>query len=281
MGSIAGLMDLKLWGTGVGAVTVSRLIYAVITLLLCLIAMKLILKLLRRLVGRSKLDDRVQKYMLSGFRLVMYVITIIIVVDALGVPTTSLVALLSVASLGVTLAAEDILGNMAGGLVLLGSRPFTIGDFVEADGVSGTVEEITLNHTKLLTVEGLTVLLPNKAVSAGKLTNYTVLGRRRICRKVTASYDAATETVKAACLLALERTPDKLADPAPSVYLTEYQSSAIEYSVYCWAAPENYWAVYLTLGEKLRDAFLEKKVEMTYDHLNVHIVEREGLHNMD
>lgn len=268
--NFTGLWNMAL--PGVATVTVGRLVSAVITLLICLIVIRIVMKLLCRIVRRTKLDERVQKYLLAGLKLVLYLVTLIIVADTLGINSSSLVALLSVASLGVTLAAEDILGNVAGGLVLLSSHPFAIGDFIETDGVSGTVEEITLNHTKLVTPEGLTVLVPNKALSAGKLTNYTALGRRRVCRKVTASYDAPTETVKAACLLALERTADKLADPAPTVYLTDYQSSAIEYSVYCWSTPENYWNVYLSLGENLRSAFEEKRVEMTYDHLNVHIL---------
>ncbi|BAK97874.1 putative small-conductance mechanosensitive channel [Oscillibacter valericigenes Sjm18-20] len=271
--NFTGLWNMAL--PGVATVTVGRLVSAVITLLICLIVIRIVMKLLYRIVRRTKLDERVQKYLLTGLKLVLYLVTLIIVADTLGINSSSLVALLSVASLGVTLAAEDILGNVAGGLVLLSSHPFAIGDFIETDGVSGTVEEITLNHTKLVTPEGLTVLVPNKALSAGKLTNYTALGRRRVCRKVTASYDAPTETVKSACRLALERTDDKLADPAPTVYLTDYQSSAIEYSVYCWSTPENYWNVYLSLGENLRSAFEEKRVEMTYNHLNVHILNEE------
>lgn len=264
-----------LWNTavpGIASVTIGGVVSAVITLLVCLIVIKIVMKLLRRLVGRTKLDDRVQKYLLAGMKMVMYILTVIIVADALGINSSSLVALLSVASLGITLAAEDILGNMAGGLVLLSSHPFGVGDFIESDGVSGTVEEITLNRTKLITPEGLTVLVPNKALSSSKLTNYTALGRRRVCRKVTASYNAPTQAVKAACQLALERTGDQLTDPAPSVYLTDYQSSAIEYSVYCWCTPEHYWGVYLSLGENLREAFAEKGVKMTYNHLNVHIL---------
>jgi small conductance mechanosensitive channel len=269
-----------IWNTalpGVATVTVGRLVSAVITLLICLIVIRIVMKLLCRIIKRTKLDERVQKYLLVGLKLVLYIVAIIIVADTLGINSSSLVALLSVASLGITLAAEDILGNVAGGLVLLSSRPFTTGDFIESDGVSGTVEEINLNHTKLVTPEGLTVLVPNKTLSASKLTNYTALGRRRICRKVTASYDAPTETVKAACSLALERTADKLAEPAPAIYLTDYQSSAIEYSVYCWSTPENYWNVYLGLGENLRGAFEEKQVEMTYNHLNVHILDEKKI----
>ena len=166
-----------------------------------------------------------------------------------------------------------ILGNVAGGLVILSSHPFSLGDFVEVSGTSGTVHEISLNHTKLVTPDGLMVMLPNKELASSQMINYSTLGRRRITWKVSASYDAPTETVKEACRRALAATEGILEDPAPSVYLTEYGSSSIEYTVYCWASFDDYWSVHFALGERLRETFAQAGVEMTYDHLNVHIVE--------
>lgn len=163
---------------------------------------------------------------------------------------------------------------MAGGLVILSSRPFALGDYIEAGGVSGTVREIGLNRVKLETPDGQMVLMPNKELSASKIINYTVLGRRRVVRTVAASYDAPTEAVKAACMEAVEAAADVLADPAPTVRLTNYGASAIEYTICCWCAPENYWPVYFSVNENLRDAFARHSIEMTYDHLNVHILEK-------
>lgn len=265
---ISSLLDVSL-----GSLTLAKLLSALVTLLICLIVIRLLMRLIQKLVGRSKLDTRVQKYLLSGVKMVLYVIAAIIVAESLDVNMSSLVALLSVGSLGVTLAAEDILGNVAGGLVILSSHPFTIGDFIEVGGTSGTVEEISLNHTKLMTPDGLLVMLPNKELSSSKVTNYTALGRRRVTQKVTASYDAPTETVKAACRVALSRTEKLLDAPAPSVYLSDYGASSIEYTIFCWADTADYWDVYFGLGEHLREAFAEAGVEMTYDHLNVHIVD--------
>ena len=256
-----------------GSFSLQVILTAAGTLLVCLVAIHFLGKLLRRLLARTRLDPRIQKYVLAGAKLLLYIVTVLIVAESLHIPMTSLVALLSVGSLGVTLAAEDILGNVAGGLVILSSRPFSIGDYVEVSGVSGTVHEISLNHTKLVTPDGHLVMLPNKELASSQMTNYTVLGRRRVVQKVTASYDAPTETVKAACRRALELTDNLLDDPPPAVYLTAYQESSIQYTVYCWATPENWWGAYLALGEHLRDAFQEFGVEMTYDHLNVHIVE--------
>lgn len=260
----------------VGSISLGDIVTAVLTLLVCLIVVRVLLKLARRLLAKSRLDDRVRKYVLSGAKLLLYLITAIIVVGSLGIDMTSLVALLSVASLGVTLAAEDVLSNVAGGLVILSSHPFMIGDYIEVSGTAGTVEEITLNHTKLVTADGLLVMLPNKSLADSQVTNYTALGRRRVKQVVTASYDAPTETVKAACQKALDMTENILPDPAPAIRLTSYGQSSIEYTVYCWAATDVYWDVHYALGEHLRAAFAEHGVEMTYDHLNVHIVENRG-----
>ena len=252
-------------GASVAGYSLGKVLSALATLLVCLIAVKLIMKLLTRLLSRTqKLGDRLQGLLLTAVKVILYVLTLII--TALGFNTSSLTALLSVLTLGVTLAAEDILGNVAGGLVILSSRPFALGDYIEAGGVSGTVREIGLNRVKLETPDGQMVLMPNKELSASKIINYTVLGRRRVVRTVTASYDAPTEAVEAAA--------DVLADPAPTVRLTNYGASAIEYTICCWCAPENYWPVYFSVNENLRDAFARHSIEMTYDHLNVHILEK-------
>ena len=260
----------------IGKISLGDVLTAALTLLLCLVIIRVVLKLTRKLLSRSKLDNRVQKYLVSGVKLVLYVIAAIIVISSLGIDMTSLVALLSVASLGVTLAAEDVLANVAGGLVILSAHPFTIGDFIEVSGTSGTVEEITLNYTKLVTPDGHLVMLPNKSLADSQMTNYTALGRRRVTQVVTASYDAPAEDVKAACYQALERTDKVLADPAPAVYVTNYGESSIEYTIYCWASAADFLAVKFGLSENLRPAFADHGVEMTYDHLNVHIVENRG-----
>ncbi|MCI9121979.1 MAG: mechanosensitive ion channel family protein [Oscillibacter sp.] len=263
------------WGNlltrSLGGFSLEGILTAAVTLLVCLGAVRLLLRLARRLLSRSKLEERVRRYVLMGLKLLLYALTVVFTAGSLGVDMTSLVALLSVGSLGITLAAEDVLGNVAGGLVILSSRPFTIGDFIETGGVSGTVEEISLNHTKLTTPDGLTALLPNKELAASKVTNYTVLGRRRIVWKMSASYDAPTETVKAACLQAVEATEHILSDPAPAVYLTGFGDSGVEFTVYCWAAAADFWTTQFALAERLREAFAQAGVEIPYNQLDVRL----------
>lgn len=265
----------KIMQTTLGGYSLGHILSAILTLLICLVAVRLLLKLAKRLLNRSKrMNDRLRQIILTAVKVVLYILTGIITAGALGLNTSSLTALVSVLTLGVTLAAEDILGNVAGGLVILSSHPFNIGDEIEVSGTTGIVREITLNHTKIETFDGQFVMQPNKELSSSRVINYTAMGRRRVVRKITASYDAPTEQVKAACLEAVAATPNVLPSPAPVVYLTDYGSSAIEYSVRCWTETKDYWGVYFALNENLRDAFAAHNVEMTYDHLNVHISEK-------
>ena len=156
--------------TSLGGYTLANILSALLTLLICLVVVRLVMKLVTRLLGKARrINDRLQKIILTAAKAVLYVLTAIITAEALGVNTTSLTAIMSVLTLGVTLAAEDILGNVAGGLVILSSRPFGIGDVIESGGMVGTVQEITLNHTKIETADGQIVMQPNKELQAAGL----------------------------------------------------------------------------------------------------------------
>lgn len=265
----------KILQTKLGGYSLSHILSAILTLLICLLVSRLLLKLAKKLLHRGKkLNDRLRQIILTAIRVVLYVLTGIITAGALGLNTTSVTALVSVLTLGVTLAAEDILGNVAGGLVILSSHPFNIGDEIEISGTVGVVREIALNHTKVETCNGQYVMLPNKELSSSRIINYTAMGRRRVVVNVTASYDAPTDTVKAACMEAVAATPNVLPEPAPQAYLTGYGSSSIEYSVRCWTETKDYWGAYYALNENLRTAFAAHNVEMTYDHLNVHVLNK-------
>lgn len=265
----------KILQTKLGGYSLSHILSAILTLLICLLVSRLLLKLAKKLLHRGKkLNDRLRQIILTAIKMVLYVLTGIITAGALGLNTTSVTALVSVLTLGVTLAAEDILGNVAGGLVILSSHPFNIGDEIEISGTVGVVREIALNHTKVETCNGQYVMLPNKELSSSRIINYTTMGRRRVVVNVTASYDAPTDTVKAACMEAVAATPNVLPEPAPQAYLTGYGSSSIEYSVRCWTETKDYWGAYYALNENLRTAFAAHNVEMTYDHLNVHVLNK-------
>ena len=259
---------------GWGKLTVGNLLSALALLLVCLAAARLLLGVAGKLLGRSGgMDERMKRYILKGLKGLLYLLTALIVAGSLDIDVTSLIAVISVFGLAVSLAVQDVLGNVAGGMVLLFSKPFTLGDYVSTADGEGEVAEITLTHTKLDTPSGQRVMLPNSRLTAGQIVNYTVRGVRRADHAIAASYDDEPEAVRRACRKALERTPNILPDPAPQVVLTAYGESAIEYHVRFWAKTEDYWDAHFKSLEEIRRAFAEDGVTMTYNHLNVHIVD--------
>ncbi len=260
--------------TGLGKLTLGQLLSTAAILAACLAASQVLMKLLRRLMEKSTMDERVRIYLLKGVRCLLYVLTVLIAADSLGIPVTSLVALVSVFGLAVSLAVQDVLSNVAGGLVILFSKPFTLGDYVAAADGEGEVAEISLTHTKLDTPDGQRVMLPNSKLVAGQIVNYSVRGVRRADLTVCASYGDSADAVRAACLRAVKRTAGVLPDPAPAVVLMSYGESSIEYHVRFWTKTEDYWPAFHGAMEELQRCFAEGGVTMTYNHLNVHIVEK-------
>lgn len=276
MSTVSSVMDhpIDLTSLHLGSISLGTLLSALLTLVICVIVIRLITSLLRRVLDKTPLDNRLQKYISSTVRCVMWIVAILIIAQELGIPITSLVALLSVLTLAISLAVQNALSNVAGGLVILISKPFQPGDFIECPDGSGTVKEINLTYTHLDTPDGLRICIPNSNLSSSKVINYTVLGCRRVEHTITASYDAPVNTVRQACLDAVAKTPSVLSDPAPVAYVSAYKESSIEYIVRCWCTPEDYWDVYFHLLQEIKASFDESNVEMTYNHLNVHIVEK-------
>ena len=264
----------SLFGDFFSSLSLETLLYSMLTLVICLIVVKIVMTVLRKVLSRTKLESNIAGYTLAAVRILLLVITALIVADRLGIPVTSVVALLSVLSLAITLAVQTVLSNVAGGLVILATKPFVAGDYVSAAGSDGTVREVTLTHTALDTPGGLRVMIPNGALSGEKIINYTKLGRRRVEIAVSASYDDPAREVRAALLEAVSRTDKVLSDPAPAVLVDSYGESSIRYQVHCWCLSADYLAVYFALNEEVRTCFDEAGVTMTYNHLNVHIVDK-------
>lgn len=163
-----------------------------------------------------------------------------------------------------------MLSNIAGGMMVLSTHPFRVGDYVEIGGVEGTVKEIGLYHTRLLTADNKEVFVPNSEVSSSKITNYTAEGTRRVELSFQVSYDCSTDDVRAALLRACSH-PDVSAEPAPEVVVLHYGDSSIEYQLRLWCPSAAYWPICFQVREQVRTCFAEAGLTMTYPHLNVHL----------
>ena len=266
-------MTGMLAGFTLDSLALERVIPALLTFIVCLVAIKLISALANKLLARSqRLDEALRGFIRSAVKIVLWLLTAIIVAESLGIPTTSLVALFSVAGLALSLSVQNIMANLFSGITLLMTRPFAVGDFVELSGQGGTVKSIGLFYTVIATGDKKTISLPNSSVTASTVVNFNSESLRRVDMIFSASYDDATEKVKAAIMEAVFAEGRILSEPEPFVGLKEYKASSIDYILRAWCKNGDYWDVYFSLNEQVRESFLRNGVTMTYEHINVHMV---------
>jgi len=263
----------SLWSS-IENITASNIFGAVLSIVISLILIKVLTKVVNRALGRSRLDASLQTLLRNLVKGALWAVAAIIVLGCLGIEVTSLVAVLSVVGLAFSLALQNFLSNVAGGMQLLASHPFAVGDFVDVGVCSGTVEEIGMFYTKVTTPDNKLVQLPNSAIVTANITNFSAQPTRRVELNVSASYDAPTGEVAALLVKLAGEHPLVLADPEPAVHVEEYGDSAIRYVMRVWCANADYWTVYYDLLDGFKPAFDEAGVEMTYPHVNVHMVER-------
>ena len=255
-------------------ITTNKIFEAVIVAVVSLLAVKLLLKLLDRALRRSQLDDTLKKLIHSLLKGALLFVTVIVVLQCLDIEVTSLVAVLSVVGLAFSLALQNFLSNVAGGMQLLASRPFKPGDFVEAGGCSGTVTEVGMFYTRLATYENKLIQIPNSAIVSANIINHFTLPTRRVDLFVSASYDAPLDLVMDT-LMGLARAHQLvLDDPAPAAHVKEYGDNAIEYALRVWCASGDYWTVYNDLIDSFKPAFDKAGIVMTYPHVNVHMIDK-------
>ncbi|MCI8303049.1 MAG: mechanosensitive ion channel family protein [Lawsonibacter sp.] len=262
---------------GIQNLTLTALLRVAAMVLVGILVIRALMRMADRMLDRTRSVSAIKPYIHTALHMFLWFLLALMLAETLDIKVTSIIAMLSVAGLAVSLALQNTLANLAGGLVLLVTKPFVVGDYVEADGVSGTIAAVDLACTTFITPDNKKIFIPNSQLSAAKIINYNALGRRRMDLNFTASYDAPTAQVRGAIQETLDAVPGILDDPAPVIYLSEYQASSIQYLVRLWTDSGDYWDVYYAILEGVRESFARHGVEMTYDHLNVHIVEGECL----
>jgi len=250
--------------------TFKSLIPCVLVLIVGFAVVKILNKFFAKALTKSKLDKSLHTFLKTLFKILLSAIVVLVAASTLGIDVTSLVALLSVASLAVSLAVQDTLANVAGGIMVLTSHPFTVGDFVEVGGNSGTVEAVGISYTTLRTPDNKIVYIPNKDIATSRVVNYSKEDKRRVDLSFTASYDSPVETVIEALT---EAASVSYCLPGESVFVKvgEYKESDISYTVRIWVKNADYWDAYFTVIENVKKVFDEKGVIMTYPHTIVHL----------
>ena len=230
-------------------------------LLIGILCIRFAMKLVAKALERSKLEKAVHKLIVSASQILLFALLALIVASKMGIDVTGVIALASVATLAISLALQNALANVFGGFVLLSTHPFHAGDFVEVAGQSGTVKEIGLTYTKLATPDNKIVSIPNSAVAAAEIVNYTVTGTRRLDINLEVSYGVSTDTVLEIMEKAAEQ-PAVLADPAAVFAVKEYNQQSITYGMMLWCNADDYWALKFAANREL--SRLAKEAGITF-----------------
>lgn len=245
-----------------------------VILIVCKFIINALLKISDGVMEKTKLDKGIQGFAKSAIKIGLWVLTLIFIADSLGVNTASLVALMSVASLALSLSVQGLFTNVFSGITILMTKPFVVGDYVEVAGVAGTVKDISLMRTTLTTPDNKIELIPNGDIAAQNIINYSTAPLRRVDLKVSASYDATTEQVKAAVMDVINADSRIKQDEGhePFVRISNYNSNDIEYTIRVWVDNADYWGVYFDTLENIRESFAKHGVEFSYPHTMVHMV---------
>lgn len=250
----------------------TRILLGLAVLTACLIAVRSLMRLFSALLSRSAhIDPALHSVLKTALRILLYFISVVFSAGAMGVPVSSFLAVFSVVGLAVSLAVQGVLSNLAGGVIILASKPFSLGDYIETDSLAGTVKEIGFLHTRLSASDGKMIFVPNNLLYNSKLVNCTSSGLRRIELRVGMRYECDPAQVRLAALSAVAATEGVLSEPAPEVLLENYAENAVEYVVRLWVRAENYLRVRYALNEALYAAFQTHGVPFAAPRMNVHI----------
>lgn len=250
------------------------LIISIIVLVVGIIAARIISRIIGRAMKRSNMDNAAQAFLVSVIRIVLYAVVVIMVLSVLKVPMSSVITILGAAGLAASLALQNCLTNLCGGFIILFSKPFSAGDTVELDGTVGTVEAIGILYTKLNTFDGKTILIPNGNVTSARLINYTETPTRRVDMTFDISYNADFNLARSLILTAAMENPLIMNNPAPVVRMAAHKESAIAIDVRVWVKNEDFMEVSYTLNETVKRIFDRSGIEIPYNQLDVHIIDR-------
>ncbi len=255
------------------------IIATILTFVIGYILARVLLSISQKAIVKSRLDPVCYKFLLSLLKVTLYSIVMILGCSRF-VDTSSLIALLSVVGVAVSLAVKDSLSNVAGGFIVLFSKPFKEGDFVEIDGMSGSVQNISILQTKLLTFDNKAVFIPNGQVSTAKIVNYSAEENRLLAIPVSVSYDTDLKKAKALLTDLVKSDPLAMPTPEPFVVVTEHADSAIKLSIRVWVRTKDYWTLNFRLLEQIKERFDENGIVIPFNQLDVNIVGQNTAENI-
>ncbi len=248
-----------------------RLILAVIVLIVGLKVSKKGVKFIAHSAPFKKLNTSVEVFLTSVMKVLFYSAVIICVAGIIGIPATSFVTILASAGVAIGLALQGSLSNVAGSIMILLFHPFGVGDYIEASGVSGTVEDINTFYTVIVTPDNKTITCPNGALSNENIVNYSAKDTRRVDLVFSVSYNSDAEKVKKIISDIIDANPLALKTPTPLIAMCAHNASSVDFTAKVWCNRKDYWTLNFELLEDVKRAFDKEGIEIPFPQMDVHV----------
>jgi len=248
------------------------LVWAIVVFVLGKIIARSLSNLVAKMMQKSNVDETLIKFVKSLTYIALMAFVIMAALDKLGVETTSFAAIIAAAGLAIGLSLQGTLGNFASGVMLIIFRPFKVGDFVEAGGVAGIVEEIQIFSTKVRSGDNKEIIVPNGQISGNTIVNYSAKETRRIDLVIGVGYDDDLKQVRAILEQVLAAEERVLKDPEPTIGLLELGDSSVNFAVRPWVKTGDYWPTLFALQEEIKLTFDQEGISIPYPQRDIHIV---------
>lgn len=248
-----------------------KVILAIVLLLVGLRVIKSITKLLLKALDKREVDPTLKPFIGSLTGILLKAMLLISVAGMVGIETTSFVAILGAAGLAIGLALQGTLQNFASGVMLLIFKPFKKGDFVDVAGHMGTINAIEIFVTKMLTVQNRLVIIPNSAITAASMTNFSAMDTARVDFSVGISYDSNIKTAKDVITKIFTEEQRVLKDPAPMVVVGNLGDSSVDLTVRVWVNASDYWPVFFDFNERFKIELEEAGISIPFPQMDVHL----------
>ncbi len=247
------------------------LIVAIVMLVVGFWIIKKAVKGIKKIMSNKKVDNTLAPFIISLADIAMKTLLIVSTISYVGIPMTSFVAILGATGLAIGMAFSGTLQNFAGGVIILVFKPFKVGDFIEAQGYSGTVKEIQIFTTILTTGDNKTIIIPNGGLSTGSLTNYSTQETRRIDLTFGIGYNDDIDKAYAAIKAVIDRNDKILKDPAPFMAVSNLGASSVDIVCRLWVNSSDYWAVNFYMNEFVKKEFDKQNISIPYPQQDIHI----------
>ena len=262
------LLEIQTWIVGFGL----KVVAAIVLLLVGLRIARWGRRTVERLMGRAAVDATLIRFTGNATHITLVVITLIIVLGQVGVETASFIAVIGSAGLAIGLALQGSLSNLAAGVLLILFRPFQVGHYIEAVGAAGTVEEIQLFTTLLVTTDNRAVIVPNSKLVSDVIINYSTKPQRRVDLVIGVSYDDNLERVRQILTTVLKSDPRILADPPTTIGVLQLAESSVNFAVRPWVNTPDYWPVYFQLQETIKVRLEADGISLPFPQRTLHMV---------